>query len=298
MSEETNLTGAESVACDLCAACDECEVYPARIRRSLADSDFTVFGERAEHARIVRCRRCGLRYASPRDASKGLLAKYEQLPLDGYLSDRDSRLVTARRDVRLLQKFVNGGPVLDVGCSAGLFLSCLPSAFDRYGIEPGQEGARLATAVAGEYRVHAGPLDSAPFERESFTAVTLWDVIEHLPSPRAALGQIHSFLRRGGFTFIVTPDINSSFARALGRRWPHLIRQHLFYFDRGTLGQLVTDSGLRIVRTATYTRYFTLSYLLARVGLIQRNRQASLTSIGLRIPVNVGDSLLMVAVKE
>lgn len=290
----------EPLVCDLCGSAAHREVYPATIRRSLDDSDFTVLGEQREHPRIVRCTGCGLVYASPRDPVAELHAKYREIDVSSYLVEAESRRITCEADVASLQGYVSGGRVLDVGCSAGIFLSCLPAGFQRYGIEPGQHGVRHARMTIGEQAIHEGTDDTATFPAANFDAVTMWDVIEHVPSPSATMRRLHRWVKPGGYAFLVTPDFGSPFARILGRRWPHLIRQHLYYFDRRSATRLLTASGFDVVEIRTYSRRFKLGYIAKRAGLLPAHWEPAATGWSraisdVRVPVNVGDALFIVA---
>ena len=293
----------EYVSCDLCGS-DECTVYlEGRGMRPLAVSDFTVLGEQGEHPQLVRCRRCGLIYANPRDARHALAGKYEQMSIDEYLLEEGSRRITAGRDAELVKRYVGGGRVLDVGCSAGLFLDSLGDTFECYGIEPGQASSAVAKKLIGRDRIHSDPLETADLPHGSFDAVTMWDVIEHLTSPKAALKKTASLLKENGFLFLTTPDISSLFAGALGRAWPHLIRSHIYYFNARTLGKMLVGCGFEIVHRAGYSRKFTIRYLLERIGLIAARGQrpapppGRFSLLNLTIPVNFFDTFLVVARK-
>jgi predicted TPR repeat methyltransferase len=77
----------------------------------------------------------------------------------------------------------------------------------------------------------------------------MWDVIEHLPNPRATLEAAASWLRPGGVLALSTGDVNSLAARIHGRHWGLLTPPwHQFYFSRGTMRRLLEDVGFQVVR--------------------------------------------------
>lgn len=290
----------DASACDLCGSTQHDERLPGTIRRSLEHSDFSVLGEQREHHRIVRCRSCRLVFADPTDAVPELHAKYRTLDVESYLAEQTSRRRTCEADVAVLRTYVPQGRVLDVGCSAGLFLSCLPPQFEPHGIEPGEKGAEHARRLVGQSAVFQGTVESADFPAQCFDAVTMWDVIEHVASPRACLTRIAEWLQPRGYLFIVTPDFGSRFARVCGGRWPHLIRQHLYYFEHDTMARLLSDCGFEQVYVGTYSRYFTIGYLLQRARLVPswlpRVQVGWLDRLShMRVPVNLGDAMFVVA---
>src|SRR5207237_10922016 len=95
----------------------------------------------------------------------------------------------------------------------------------------------------------AGPLEEMPIETASMDAIAMWDVIEHLASPRHTLEAAHRWLRPGGVIAISTGDIGSSTARLHGRHWSLMTPPwHQYFFSRRTLAALLTSLGFTTVR--------------------------------------------------
>lgn len=298
------LYGCQFVACDLCES-DEYEVlYPNNIRRDLQTSDFTVYGELCEHPRIVRCRNCSLVYVNPRDDVDALHGLYQSMTVESYLEEGRSREATFRSSINLISNYMSAGNVLDIGCSAGLFLKMLPKTYEAYGLEPCMSAAHIAQQQFGK-RIICGTVRNTEFEDEFFNLVTMWDVVEHLESPRRALLKAHRWTRTGGFLVLVTPDFGSLTARVMGTRWPHLIRQHLFYFTKATLEKLLASVGYEIVQRSTLVRKFSLGYLLKRGHVIKRERKGlgyhNFPLFGsilrIRVPITLFDDLFLIAKK-
>ena len=285
-----------AVTCDLCGSDAYEVVYPSTLKRSLGDSDFTVMGELGEYPRIVRCRGCGLIYANPRDDGEDLADKYRSLSVAEYLSAEESRRVIAAKDAAFVRSVKPGGRLLDVGCSAGIFLSALDEGYQKTGIEPSRAASEAARQRLPDARIYNAILDDVSLEPGAFDIVTLWDVVEHLPSPRAALLRIHDLLAEDGVLVLVTPDIGSFLARLMRRRWTHLIRGHIFYFTRTSIADLARQTGFSVVSTANYKRYFKLSYILERIGLWPNfpDGLKTVPPFSLTLPVDFGDAMLVV----
>ncbi|MBI3761951.1 MAG: methyltransferase domain-containing protein [Chloroflexi bacterium] len=153
--------------------------------------------------------------------------------------------------------------------------------------------------------VWRGVLPDARVEAESFDAVTLWDVIEHVPDPGALLWHCARVLRSGSLLALSTPDIGSPFARLTGRRWYELIRVHLYYFSRLTLTRLLTDTGFQIRYLRAHPHYFTLGHLAHRLAAYAPAPARALAAIltpfpRLRarlIPINLFDWIVIAAEK-
>jgi len=293
----------QTVACDLCGSDAYDVLYGNTVVRDLAASDFTVYGELYEHPRIVRCRHCSLVYANPRDDVAGLQDKYHAMPVDGYLEEHDGREAAFRAGLRLIRRYVPSGTVLDIGCSAGPFLRGLPAGYEPYGLEPSAQAAGIARQHFGD-RIRVGGIQEAGFAAGSFHLITLWDVIEHLESPREALQTIHRWMRPGGYLVVLTPDVGSFTARLMGTRWHHLIRQHLFYFTSASLSRLLDHTGYRVVRRAPWVRQHSIGYLLKRShlwkvasadGSLARIPPPVQSLLGIRVPVTLFDDLFVIA---
>jgi SAM-dependent methyltransferase len=166
-----------------------------------------------------------------------------------YMGDQDLNLRTCRRRSRLVNRHMpTPGRVLDVGCAAGFFLQVMAEhGWDVHGIEPSDAIRPEAAARLGAHRIHGGFLKGSPFEPESFDLITLWDVLEHIPDPLAALRRIHALLRPEGTLILETQNVRSVTASVLGRRWHHYkLAEHLFHFHPGTIRQALEETGFRV----------------------------------------------------
>jgi SAM-dependent methyltransferase len=142
--------------------------------------------------------------------------------------------------------------VLDVGCATGGFLVAAQGrGWEVYGVEPSPGGAQEAARRTGA-QIHVGTLDTAPFEDGWFDAITLWDVIEHVQSPRAYLAHAARLVRPGGFISMLTPNVHGLAFRLLGRGWSAIgPNDHIYYFAPLTMSRLLKSSGFRIHSMAT-----------------------------------------------
>jgi len=287
--------------CNLCGRESYRVIYNSTIRTPLEKTDFSVFSSHREYPRIVKCNNCGLVYANPRDEEPVLNKKYEELGSDEYLVAESERTLTFRKDANSVKRYCRSGRILDVGCSTGIFLTQFGDNWEKYGVEPSTVNAKIAKSRFG-LNIYNSAINELDFEVKFFNVITMWDVLEHLSNPKDVLKKLYENLKPSGYLIICTPDIGSMFSRVTGKRWLHLTRQHLYYFDRKTLLKTIKISGFSIRRVSTYTRIFTLKYLMRRASIerhIFGRMTATLLNIlrlgDLRIRVNFGDFVLVIA---
>ena len=109
-----------------------------------------------------------------------------------------------------------GGNLLDVGCGGGAFLEKM----ERRGYEvAGLELERYRAEICREKlqcEIYEQDVTEERFVKEKqnlYSAVTLWDVIEHVNYPEKTLKSIFFIIKPGGYIFIDTPAKDSFYHR-------------------------------------------------------------------------------------
>jgi 2-polyprenyl-3-methyl-5-hydroxy-6-metoxy-1,4-benzoquinol methylase len=148
----------------------------------------------------------------------------------------DSRYLAGRKPGRLL----------DVGCGSGEFLAGMAVlGWEAFGTDFDEQ----AIAAAKRHRsvqVACGSLAQQQFADDWFDAITLSNVIEHVPDPQDTFRELARILKPSGRLVIVTPNANSLGHRAFGRCWRGLEPpRHLVLFTEKALRSLASKSGLR-----------------------------------------------------
>jgi SAM-dependent methyltransferase len=170
----------------------------------------------------------------------------------GYDADPERRRYESARRLRLVQRYVPRGRLLEIGSAMGYFLAAAKRAgFEPTGIEPAEELARAARERFG-VDARAGFVEDAELEPASFDAVCMWHVLEHIPEPRSVLRNLHDVLTRAGVLAIEVPNAGSEEARHLGAAWPHWDpAHHVGHYTPASLRALVEGAGFAVVRVDT-----------------------------------------------
>jgi SAM-dependent methyltransferase len=145
--------------------------------------------------------------------------------------------------------------VLDIGCGTGdLIRSLVDAGWDARGTEPAAEIAAAGRASGLDIAVtpaHAFLHEWRASARPGFGAVTLLNVLEHVPDPVELLRDVAGALVPGGCLVVRVPnDFSPLQAAALrtlgGDPWWVVAPDHINYFDHASLRGLAERLGFEV----------------------------------------------------
>ena len=147
---------------------------------------------------------------------------------------------------RLYLGDVKPGRLLEVGCGDGRTMTKMKDL--GWQVE-GQEVDLNATRVAAESTglpVHCGELECLEIPKESYDAIVMIHVIEHVRDPVGLLKACNRLLKPGGTLVVVTPNAVSLGHRIFCRYWRDIdAPRHLQLFSRITLTQVAETAGFK-----------------------------------------------------
>jgi SAM-dependent methyltransferase len=262
ISSEETVTGLEWIECPVCETLEH-----TRTLAALADGEA-----------IAECTRCGLQFLNPHLDAQGLDDHYQPKEIsvdvvwgepfaaqrfnaEGY--ERSGTSKDLRRRIELVQRFVPGGRLLDVGCSIGLMLyEAERRGFEAVGFDISRKMIDYARNV---FRVDArlGGFEELSSELGTFAAAVIWDVLEHLPYPGQTMSLIASHLKPGGYVFGHIPNSDGlanrlkTWANLKGlrrKKWSHFgAPMHIMWFNPRNLGLLLAHCGLERVEVGAWS---------------------------------------------
>ncbi|MPZ21995.1 MAG: methyltransferase domain-containing protein [Dehalococcoidia bacterium] len=200
---------------------------------------------------VLRCPRCGLRWAGP--AGDGLpdSARPADRPL--VVGDLPAHEAKATRDLAMIApRLAAGASILDVGSGGGAFLAVASAAgFSVTGLEPDSQRAALARSTYG-VTVHETRLEDCTLPEASFQAVVAFCVIAHVESPLRFLQAAACLLQPGGLLFLHTPAADglyklvaaATYRGSLGRVGGPLRHQYMPWGHRYILGPRAMGAAL------------------------------------------------------
>ena len=232
-----------------CPVCGSSAINPI-----LTAKDYTVSGENFV---IWQCADCTLRftqdipgadkighyyrseeYISHTNISKGLINRLYQI----------IRKRTLQRKRKLVCKLCgkDRGNLLDVGSGTGAFVQEMrQNGWRVVGLEP-DGGAR---EIASEHNCELRNIDELfGLQANSFDAITLWHVLEHIHDLHNYLQQFRKLLTQDGRLIIAVPNYASFDASVYKEFWAaYDVPRHLYHFSPLSMNLLMERNQMKII---------------------------------------------------
>jgi SAM-dependent methyltransferase len=232
-----------------CPSCHSDQLLPA-----LSAVDQTVSHETFS---ILQCGNCGLRftqdvpdagsigryyqsdnYISHSNTNKGLVNRLYHMVRRQTLSDKYRLIASATR--------TRQGKLLDIGAGTGAFVGYMQErGWEVTGLEPDETARRVALT---DHRVELLDMDQLfSLPPDSFDAVTLWHVLEHVHDLHPYLERLKTLVRRSGRIFIAVPNYTCYDAEVYQAFWAaYDVPRHLYHFSPNAMESLLTQHGLQL----------------------------------------------------
>jgi 2-polyprenyl-3-methyl-5-hydroxy-6-metoxy-1,4-benzoquinol methylase len=232
--------------CPVCAA--------ANLQPALQATDFTVTKQQFE---IWQCGHCALRFTQHIPSANEIGAYYKS---EAYVSHTDTskglvnklyhivRKRTLQKKLRLIQHHtgLQKGNLLDVGAGTGAFINtAVEGGWNSTGLEPDEDTRKLANSL---YKTALKPsaelFELAP---ESFDAITMWHVLEHVHELQRYMAQLRVLLKQHGKLFIAVPNYTSYDANMYKSNWAaYDVPRHLYHFSPQSIKELLALHQLKL----------------------------------------------------
>jgi len=218
---------------------------------------------------IAHCHSCGVRFTVPQPAYTELRqlyskAYYRPWNLEQEAAVKKIKMETFEKRLREIQVWEGSGchgRILDVGCATGFFLEKAQSlGFEPYGIELSEFSFEKARSKFGD-SIFYGTIEESPFENNFFDVITMFDLLEHVKDPVETLRRCRAILKPQGIIVAVLPDVSSITAKLMGKNWTHHKKEHLYYFSKKTIAELLRQESYEVVKIAPARKVMNLGYV-------------------------------------
>lgn len=214
----------------------------------LEAKDHTVSGKKFA---VWQCRQCSLRFTQDAPVAEDIGSFYQS---NNYISHSDTkqgfinqlyhsvRNITLKQKQKLVQK-VTGlriGNLLDVGAGTGAFAAQMKKAgWNVTALEPDETARINAKNNYGLNLQPSGDLFGQP--AETFDAITLWHVLEHVHELHVYLQTFQKVLKKSGTLIIAVPNYTSFDAAYYKESWAaYDVPRHLYHFSPQSMKELLS----------------------------------------------------------
>jgi SAM-dependent methyltransferase len=223
---------------------------------------------------IVRCRACGVAFATVRD---NLNVATERHDGDYFLANKDFIYPDGKPDIftyvmpRTLFFWALGfygfrpanRRALDVGCGVGIMVRYLEFlGFDAEGVEISSWAVDYARNQLGLRSVRAGTVYDMHYSDGSFGLVTLVHVLEHVDDPVPLIRELFRILEPGGVLYVEVPSSERDTS-------DYFIDDHFWFYSKHALHRLLACIGFRDVQIGEGTfdhRLHNVPFIFARAS--------------------------------
>jgi SAM-dependent methyltransferase len=233
-----------------CPVCNATNIHPV-----LKVKDHHVSGETFD---IWECNDCGLRFTQD-VPDENAIARYYQS--EDYISHTETSkglinrlyLLVRKRTLKKKRRMVSAitglkkGKILDLGSGTGAFVNEMSkNGWEVIGLEPSDNARNLAKQV---YNVDLRNNDALfSLASNSFDAITLWHVLEHVHKLHVTVQQLKDLLMQNGKLIIAVPNYTSQDAKIYKESWAaYDPPRHLYHFSPRSMQILAEKNGMKIV---------------------------------------------------
>jgi 2-polyprenyl-3-methyl-5-hydroxy-6-metoxy-1,4-benzoquinol methylase len=266
---------------------------------------------------LCSCRSCGYVFDNPRPTANEITAFYSKpTKYAPWIKEESARDSLWKRRLKKMSKTRRSGSLLDVGTGIGQFLHHARNFYSRvYGTEVSRSAIDVARRRYN-LDIFNGDIESVALPDMQFDNITIFHVLEHVPSPRSVIERSRTLLRDGGVLVLAVPNDLLSirnrlkvFLKRMGaKKYGHLGKLglpritldgsleeiHLSHFTPDVLQRLLEACGFRTLENGLDRYYVAVGLQKLKEDLYYA--VCSLLKVLLR--VNVYDTIWIAAAKN
>lgn len=239
---------------------------------------FTLKYEKEKFA-VVTCNSCSFNFIPPYYRKRIEYTQYKNADVTAAVRAGNNWIKIQRHKLRFkfIQKFVRSGKLFDLGAGWGHFmLAGKELGYDVYGVEISEQPYLYCV---NDLKL---PVDHIDFfemdESKKFDVITMWDVLEHIDKANDFLEKCSKLTKPGGYLFLQVPQIDSYFAKRHKDEWKMMGLDHVNYFGKDTIKQILANNGYEVVKikSSFELKLFIMYTLLPLVKKLKKKKKQTL----------------------
>ena len=234
----------ETAVCDVCKNAESILVFSGPDRLTGMPGQF----------QIVECTTCGTLRQNPRLPWNQLKGYYPDEDYSAYQPANESNESAWRKKIsshgvrkrlKAVEKAQPGGRMLDIGCGTGTFLAEAKQTgnWQVEGIEPNEFAANFVKNEL-DIPVHISTFPEITLPPETYDAITMWNVLEHVYEPIRVLEYAYELLKPNGWLIFSLPNVECLEAKYAKQYWVGWdLPRHLYLYPQVRMQQMLQDTG-------------------------------------------------------
>ncbi|MBC8046494.1 MAG: class I SAM-dependent methyltransferase [Fimbriimonadaceae bacterium] len=239
------------------------------------ENKFTLYYDKVNY-KVMQCTVCSFVFVPTSFRKNITYTDYKDASVTEQVRKGNNWIKIQRHLLRydLIEKYKPSGKLFDLGAGWGHFLLAgKQCGYDVYGIELSEQPAYYAK---NDLQLPVDRIDFfAMSEENKFDIITLWDVLEHIDAADTVLEKCYRLLNKDGIIVIQVPQIDSSISKRFKENWKMISLDHVNYFSKKTLPQLLESRGFIVkeIRTSVELKLFLMYTLLPFIRKIFPKRR-------------------------
>lgn len=229
---------------------------------------------------VVECQPCSFTFIPPYYRKSIDYHNYKDEHVANAVRAGNNWVKIERHKLRydLIKKYkASGSSLFDLGAGWGHFmLTGQQLGYKVYGIEISEQPYLYSK---NDLKL---PVDHMDFfdmdESKKFDVVTMWDVLEHIDKADTFVEKCASVTAMNGYLVLQVPQIDSYFAKKYKDDWKMMGLDHVNYFGKKTITQLLEKYGYRVetIKSSFEIKLFIMYTILPLIKRFRKKKKVSL----------------------
>ncbi len=231
---------------------------------------------------VCECNKCSFVFIPPYFRKQISYENYKDENVAIAVRNGNNFVKIERHKLRynLIKKYKPSGSLFDLGAGWGHFmLTGQQLGYDVYGIEISEQPYLYSK---NDLKL---PVDHIDFfemkEDKSFDIITMWDVLEHIDKADPFIEKCARINSKNGYIVIQVPQIDSYFAKKYKDEWKMMSLDHVNYFGKKTITQLLNKHGYEVecIKSSFEIKLFIMYTVLPFIKKFKGTKTESKTEI-------------------
>jgi 2-polyprenyl-3-methyl-5-hydroxy-6-metoxy-1,4-benzoquinol methylase len=231
-----------------------------------------------ENFDVVECNACSFYFIPPYYRKKIQYQQYKNEAVTQAIRSGNNWVKIQRHKLRfkLIQKYKASGSLFDLGAGWGHFmLAGNELGYQTYGIEISEQPFLYCK---NDLKLNVDHIDFFKMdESKKFDIITMWDVLEHIDKADDFIEKCAKVNQLNGYLVLQVPQIDSYFAKKHKDKWKMMGLDHVNYFSKKTITQLLSRYGYEVqtIKSSFEIKLFIMYTILPFIKRLKAKKKVS-----------------------